>query len=89
MLLLGVQGCGKSLAAKATASLWNLPLLKLDVGKIFDSYLGSSEKNIREAIKIAEALSPNVLWLDEIDKAFSGIGGGHNADWCLDCPRTN
>jgi hypothetical protein len=80
LLLLGVQGCGKSLAAKATASLWNLPLLKLDVGKIFDSYLGSSEKNIREAIKIAEALSPNVLWLDEIDKAFSGIGGGHNGD---------
>jgi hypothetical protein len=57
LLLLGVQGCGKSLAAKATASLWNLPLLKLDVGKIFDS-----------------------LWLDEIDKAFSGIGGGHNGD---------
>ena len=80
LLLLGVQGCGKSLAAKATASLWNLPLLKLDVGKIFDSYLGSSEKNIREAIKIAEALSPNVLWLDEIDKAFSGVGGGHNGD---------
>ena len=80
LLLLGVQGCGKSLAAKATATLWNLPLLKLDVGKIFDSYLGSSEKNIRQAIKIAEALSPNVLWLDEIDKAFSGIGGGHSGD---------
>jgi hypothetical protein len=80
LLLLGVQGCGKSLAAKATASLWNLPLLKLDVGKIFDSYLGSSEKNIREAIKTAEALSPNVLWMDEIDKAFSGVGGGNNGD---------
>lgn len=75
MLLLGVQGCGKSLAAKATSTLWNLPLLKLDVGKIFDAYLGSSEKNIREAIKVAEALSPNILWLDEIDKAFSGMGG--------------
>ena len=74
MLLLGVQGCGKSLASKATASLWNLPLLKLDVGKIFDSYIGSSEKNIREAIKVAEALSPNILWVDEIDKAFAGVG---------------
>jgi SpoVK/Ycf46/Vps4 family AAA+-type ATPase len=81
MLLLGVQGCGKSLAAKATSSLWNLPLLKLDVGKIFDAYLGSSERNIREAIKIAEALSPNVLWLDEIDKAFSGVGSQHSGDF--------
>jgi SpoVK/Ycf46/Vps4 family AAA+-type ATPase len=80
VLLLGVQGCGKSLAAKATATLWNLPLLKLDVGKIFDAYLGSSEKNIREAIKIAEALSPNILWLDEIDKAFSGVGSQHSGD---------
>jgi len=80
MLLLGVQGCGKSLAAKATSTLWNLPLLKLDVGKIFDAYLGSSEKNIREAIKTAEALSPNILWLDEIDKAFSGVGAQHSAD---------
>jgi SpoVK/Ycf46/Vps4 family AAA+-type ATPase len=81
MLLLGVQGCGKSLAAKATSSLWSLPLLKLDVGKIFDAYLGSSERNIREAIKIAEALSPNILWLDEIDKAFSGIGSQHSGDF--------
>ncbi len=80
LLLLGVQGCGKSLAAKATSTLWNLPLLKLDVGKIFDAYLGSSEKNIREAVRIAEALSLNVLWLDEIDKAFSGMGGGPSGD---------
>lgn len=80
ILLLGVQGCGKSLAAKATASLWNLPLLKLDVGRIFDSYLGSSEKNIREAIKVAEALSPNILWMDEIDKAFAGAGSQHAGD---------
>ena len=80
VLLLGVQGCGKSLAAKATSTLWNLPLLKLDVGKIFDAYLGSSEKNIREAIKTAEALSPNILWLDEIDKAFSGVGSQHSGD---------
>lgn len=80
MLLLGVQGCGKSLAAKATSALWNLPLLKLDVGKIFDAFLGSSEKNMREAIKTAEALSPNILWLDEIDKAFSGVGSQHAGD---------
>ncbi len=81
LLLLGVQGCGKSLAAKAAASLWNLPLLKLDVGKIFDAYLGSSEKNIREAIRVAEAISPNILWLDEIDKAFSGMGGKQSGDF--------
>lgn len=80
VLLLGVQGCGKSLAAKATATLWNLPLLKLDVGKIFDSYIGSSEKNMREAIKVAESLSPNILWLDEIEKGFSGMGSGHSSD---------
>lgn len=80
LLLLGVQGCGKSLAAKATATLWNLPLLKLDVGKIFDSYIGSSEKNMRDAIRVAESLAPNILWLDEIEKAFSGMGSGHNAD---------
>jgi len=79
ILLLGVQGCGKSLAAKATSTLWNLPLLKLDVGKIFDSYIGSSEKNIREAIKVAEALSPNILWMDEIDKAFSGMGAAQSS----------
>jgi len=80
LLLLGVQGCGKSLAAKVTASLWNLPLLKLDVGKIFDAFLGSSEKNIREAIKVAEALSPNILWMDEIDKAFAGAGSQYSGD---------
>lgn len=80
LLLLGVQGCGKSLAAKVTASLWNLPLLKLDMGKIFDAYLGSSEKNIREAIHVAEALSPNILWMDEIDKAFAGMGSQYSGD---------
>lgn len=80
LLLLGVQGCGKSLAAKATATLWNLPLLKLDVGKIFDSYIGSSEKNMRDAIRVAESLAPNILWLDEIEKAFSGMGSAHSGD---------
>ena len=80
LLLLGVQGCGKSLAAKAAATLWNLPLLKLDVGKIFDAYLGSSERNIREAIRTAEAIAPNILWLDEMDKAFAGTASSHAAD---------
>jgi len=78
VLLLGVQGCGKSLAAKATAAEWKLPLLRLDVGSIFNSFIGSSEENIRKAIKIAESLAPAVLWLDEIEKGFAGsIGTGH------------
>ncbi|MHC4714856.1 MAG: AAA family ATPase, partial [Planctomycetota bacterium] len=77
VLLLGVQGCGKSLAAKATAAEWKLPLLRLDVGRIFDSFIGSSEENIRKAIRTAESLAPAVLWLDEIEKGFSGgVGSG-------------
>jgi len=74
-LFLGVQGCGKSLCAKAVASVWELPLLRFDVGKLFESALGSSEENIRRAIQIAESVSPCVLWMDEIDKAFGGVGG--------------
>lgn len=78
LLLLGVQGCGKSLMAKSIASLWKLPLLRMDVGSLFSSYIGQSEANMRRATKIAESLSPCVLWLDEIEKAFSGLneGGG-------------
>ncbi len=77
VLLLGVQGCGKSLAAKATAAEWKLPLLRLDVGRIFDSFIGSSEENIRKAIRTAESLAPALLWLDEIEKGFSGsVGAG-------------
>ncbi|NOY74433.1 MAG: AAA family ATPase [Kiritimatiellaeota bacterium] len=75
VLFLGVQGCGKSLCAKAVASAWELPLLRFDVGKLFESALGSSEENIRRAIQIAESVSPCVLWMDEIDKAFGGVGG--------------
>ncbi len=75
VLFLGVQGCGKSLCAKAVSSMWELPLLRLDVGKLFESALGSSEENIRRAIIIAESVSPCVLWVDEIDKAFGGVGG--------------
>ncbi len=80
LLLLGVQGCGKSLTAKAVASLWKLPLLRLDVGRIFSSYIGSSEENVRKAIKIAEAVSPTVLWLDEIEKGLAGTQSSSASD---------
>jgi SpoVK/Ycf46/Vps4 family AAA+-type ATPase len=73
LLLLGVQGCGKSLAAKSVANLWGQPLLRLDMGRIFSSYIGSSEENIRRAIATAESLAPVILWIDEIEKGFSGI----------------
>jgi hypothetical protein len=72
VLLLGVQGCGKSLCAKALASLWQAPLLRFDVGRMFGSYVGSSEDNIRRAIQVAESVAPAILWVDEIDKAFAG-----------------
>ena len=74
ILLLGVQGCGKSLVAKAVASHWNLPLLKLDVGRIFGSLVGQSEENIRKAIATAESVAPCVLWADELEKGFAGAG---------------
>ena len=72
MLLLGVQGCGKSLMAKAVSQLWRLPLLRFDVGRVFGSLVGSSEENVRRTIKVAESVSPAILWVDEIDKAFRG-----------------
>jgi SpoVK/Ycf46/Vps4 family AAA+-type ATPase len=72
ILLLGVQGCGKSLCAKAVSSLWQLPLLRFDIGRMFGSFVGSSEENIRKAIAVADSVAPAVLWVDEIDKAFSG-----------------
>lgn len=71
ILLLGVQGCGKSLTAKAVASLWKLPLLRFDVGAVFAKFVGESEANMRRVIKVAESLSPCILWIDELDKAFS------------------
>jgi len=80
LLLLGVQGCGKSLTAKAVASLWQLPLLRLDVGRIFSGYVGSSEENMRKAIKIAEAVSPTVLWVDEIEKGLAGTQSSNASD---------
>lgn len=72
VLLIGVQGCGKSLSAKAVAALYRLPLLRLDVGNLFSGIIGSSEERMRKAIKIAESVSPCVLWVDEIEKGFSG-----------------
>lgn len=70
VLITGVPGCGKSLTAKAMSSLWKLPLLRLDAGKIFDKWVGGSEENIRKAIKTAEAVAPSILWIDEIEKGF-------------------
>ena len=73
LLLLGVPGCGKSLTAKTIASFWNMPLLRLDIGKVFQGVVGSSEDNIRKAIATAEAVAPCVLWIDEIEKGLSGV----------------
>jgi len=72
ILLLGVQGCGKSLCAKAVSRLWQLPLLRFDMGRMFGSLVGSSEENVRRAISVAESIAPAVLWVDEIDKSFAG-----------------
>ncbi len=80
ILLVGVPGCGKSLAAKAIAREWKLPLLKLDAGRLFDKFVGESEKNFRKAIEMAESLSPIVLWIDEIEKAMVAGGGSGEAD---------
>ena len=76
LLLVGVQGTGKSIAAKIIADEWKLPLLKLDFGRLFASLVGQSESRVRKMIQTAEALSPCVLWVDEIDKAFSGTQSG-------------
>jgi SpoVK/Ycf46/Vps4 family AAA+-type ATPase len=73
ILLIGVQGCGKSLTAKAVANLWKLPLLRLDIGAVFSGIVGSSEENMRRAIKAAETLAPIILWIDEIEKGLSGV----------------
>ncbi|MBP9625956.1 MAG: AAA family ATPase [Synergistaceae bacterium] len=81
MLIAGLPGCGKSLSAKAAAKLFDVPLLRLDMGRLMGKYVGESEANMRKAIKLAEAISPCVLWVDELEKAFAGIGGsGGGAD---------
>lgn len=75
VLIAGMPGCGKSLSAKATAMLFGVPLLRMDMGRLMGKYVGESEANMRKAIKLAEAISPCVLWIDEMEKAFAGIGG--------------
>ncbi len=75
ILLLGVQGCGKSLAAKATAGIFGVPLLRLDFGAVYDKYHGETERKLRESLKTADVMSPCVLWIDEIEKGIAGGGG--------------
>lgn len=72
VLMLGVQGCGKSLVAKAVSREWQMPLLRMDVGRIFGKFIGESEAAIRSAIRTAEAVAPSILWIDEIEKGFAG-----------------
>jgi SpoVK/Ycf46/Vps4 family AAA+-type ATPase len=80
LLLVGVQGCGKSLTAKAVASKWKLPLLRFDLGKVFSGLVGASEENIRKAIKLAESIAPCILWVDEIEKGLSGSASSNFSD---------
>ena len=74
LMIIGIQGAGKSQVSKAIASFWQLPLLRLDVGRVFSGIVGSSEENLRSVIKTAESVAPCIMWVDEIDKAFSNIG---------------
>lgn len=80
MLLVGIQGTGKSLSAKTIAHEWRLPLLRLDTGRLFGGIVGESESRVRQMIQLAEAMAPCVLWIDEIDKAFGNITGGADGD---------
>jgi len=80
ILLIGVPGCGKSLTSKAVSSLWKLPLLRLDMGRVFEGLVGSSEENARQAIRLAEAIAPSILWIDELEKGFSGTQSSNFSD---------
>lgn len=80
ILLMGVQGCGKSLLAKTISAEWRLPLLRMDMSMIFQGYIGSSEQNMRKAVQVAESVAPVILWIDEIEKAFSGVSGSGSSD---------
>ncbi len=80
VMLLGVQGCGKSLLAKAVAATWQFPLLRFDMGKVFGGIVGQSEGNIRTALQVAQALAPCVLWIDEIEKGLAGMGSSDQTD---------
>jgi len=76
VMLLGIPGCGKSLVSKTIANEWELPLLKLDLGSVFGSLVGESESRMREALALSEAISPSILWIDEIEKGLSGMSSG-------------
>jgi len=80
ILLVGIQGAGKSLFAKAISSFWNFPLLRLDMGKVFSGLVGSSEQNMRQVFKVAESVAPCILWCDEIDKGMSGTRASGSTD---------
>ncbi|WP_235910877.1 AAA family ATPase [Heliobacterium mobile] len=80
VLLVGVPGCGKSLSAKALASEWQKPLLRLDAGRLFSSFVGETEANTRNALAVAEAVSPAVLWIDEIEKGLAGVQSSNRTD---------
>ncbi len=81
MMILGIPGCGKSLIAKTTSRLWSLPLVKLDMGRVYDgSTVGRSEANLRNALKASESISPVILFIDELDKAFAGSAGSADSD---------
>jgi len=80
ILLLGVPGCGKSLIAKSIGAQWHLPMLRFDIGEVFSKYQGESEVNIRKVIKVSESVSPCILWIDEIEKGFAGVGGSGDLD---------
>lgn len=80
VMLLGIPGCGKSLTAKAAAALWRFPLIRFDLGKVFGGIVGESERNIREALRVAEAVSPCILWIDEIEKGLSGSQSSGQTD---------
>ena len=80
ILMLGIPGCGKSLMAKAVAALWKLPLIRLDVGKVFGSLVGASEEGMRRAVKTAESVAPCVLWLDELEKGLAGTQSSGQSD---------
>lgn len=79
VLLVGIPGCGKSLSARALANMWNKPLLKLDIGKLFGGIVGDTEANTRKVLKIAEAMSPAILWIDEIEKGLSGTSSNSDS----------
>jgi SpoVK/Ycf46/Vps4 family AAA+-type ATPase len=80
VLLTGVQGCGKSLAARAIAGEWDYELVRLDAGELFDKYVGESEKKLHKALDLAQKLAPVVLWIDELEKAFASAGSSGDAD---------